>query len=119
VVVGYAAIAHPPLRHDGVETRVGDRGRLARKRVDGVAMVLLLNLAVPLATEVKQDATNDRSHREHADNSATGNGARVGALLLLGWRRDQDGGLHGGRGGLRFFRVGATPRTGWCGFVDG
>ena len=101
MVVGDAAIAHPPLRHDGIETRVGDRGRLARKRVDGVAMVLLLDLAVPLATEVKHNATNDRSHCEHADNDATGNSTRVGALLLFGWRRDQDCRLRGGRGGLR------------------
>src|SRR4051794_10741462 len=84
-----AAVGHPPLRQDGIKTGVGQRRRLTRERVDGgVAAMLLLDLAVPLATEVQQDASDERDYSKHANNNTAGNGTGIRALLHFWWLRD-------------------------------
>jgi hypothetical protein len=124
LVIGDAAVAHPPLSHHWIQPgiRHGPRaasGRLADEGADcGVAAVLLLDLLVPLAAHVEETASNRACDDNDAHHDARHNASRVGATLargrLAGCRRDGQGLLGCCRGGG--WRLGAGRGCATAGF---
>lgn len=86
LVVGDAAVAHPALGHNGIESGVRDRESTAAAwrllAVDecvhgSVSSMLVFNFLVATTSEEVKESADDTSNCHNADNNTSSNASRV------------------------------------------